>query len=133
MTEAKTFEPVRLLTRPVLKLEIDVTRHVKITGAMHFGKEQKSGRSQDKDAQMRAPATLVDCVNLEDGALCQLVVPAVVKSVLSEEYPGDVYVGKCFSITKLEQQRGKDYYPYNVVEIRDPGEPASIATAAKKR
>ena len=130
-----TFNAVvkKRLTLPVLKLDIDVTRYVKITGEMHIGKEQKSGRKGATEETKRAPATLCNIVNLEDGAEGQLIVSAVVKSILDDEYPQGAYVGKCFAITKHERVRGKDYFPYDVNEIEDPAKPADLKAGGRGR
>jgi hypothetical protein len=120
------FKRKKLLTIPVLKLVQDQTRYVKITDAMHVGKPQKAKEGE----KAKEPATLINCINLEDGAVCQVIVSAVVKSVLTDEYPGDAYVGKCFAITKLGRNPGKQYNQFNVEEIEDPGEPAQHPTAA---
>ncbi|MGH7743753.1 MAG: hypothetical protein ACREQ5_02900 [Candidatus Dormibacteria bacterium] len=69
----------------------------------------------------KAPATLANVINLEDGSVCQIIVNAVVKSVLNDEYPNDGYVGKCFAITKRGRAQGKQYNPFDIEEIEDPG------------
>jgi hypothetical protein len=122
-------KPIKLLTIPVLKLAQDQTRYVKITDKMHEGKPQKP----DADGKIKAPATLVNCINLEDGAVCQIVVSAVVKSVLEDEYPGGKYVGLCFAITKRARNPGKQYNPFDIVQIEDPGEPLQHPLAGKRR
>ncbi len=116
------FKVKKLLTVPVLKLPEGQARHIKITGVMHEGKPQKA----KGDEPAKAPATLVNCVNLEDGAECQIIVSAVVKSVLTEEYPGDGYVGKCFKITKQGRSAGKSYNSYDIKEIEDPTGAATV-------
>ena len=123
------FKRVKNLTLDILKFVEQQTRHVKITGAIHLGKEQKSSRGgEDKK---REPAQLAPCINLEDGTECQIIVSAVVLSVLNDEYPGEAYVGKCFAITKKNRVEGKQYFPYSVEEIEDPSKPAQITEATK--
>lgn len=110
------FKRVKNLTLDVLKFVEGEARHVKITAAMHIGKEQKA----DTDGKKREPAVLANCINLDDGAECQIIVSAVVKSTLNDEYPNDGYVGRCFAITKKSRVQGKQYFPYGVEEIEDP-------------
>ena len=123
------FKRKKLLTRPVLKMEQDKTRYVKLEGAMFVGKDIKP-RNQADDEKKKEPATLVNAVNLEDGSLVLIVVNAVLKSVLSEEYPGDGYVGKCFAITKQGRQPGKQYNPFHIEEIEDPSGAATSAESS---
>jgi hypothetical protein len=123
------FKRVKNLTLDILKFVENESRHVKITSAIHLGKEQKKGKGDDDKA--REPAHLAPCINLEDGAECQIIVSAVVLSVLNDEYPGDAYVGKCFAITKKNRVPGKQYFPYGVEEIEDPGKPVAIDTGAR--
>jgi hypothetical protein len=127
-----TFVPKRkqLLTIPVLKFVQDQPRFVKITDAMHLGKEQPA-----KDGEKaKEPATLCNCVNLEDGAECQIILSAVVKSVLTDSFPDGSYVGKCFAITKRGRNPGKQYNQFDIEEIEDPsaGEGETTATEATR-
>jgi hypothetical protein len=121
------FKRVKNLTLDVLKFVELEPRHVKITGPIHLGKEQKTGKDDDKK---REPAHLAPCINLDDGSECQIIVSAVVLSTLQDEYPNDGYVGKCFAITKKARVAGKQYFPYGVEEIEDPGKPAQIGGTA---
>lgn len=124
------FEPKtkKLLTIPLLKLSVGEPRHVKATSAMFIGKEIKSKRANAAPAN-REPATIINAINLEDGSECQVICSAVVKGVFEDNYPNDSYVGKCFTLLKLERAAGKEYNGFKVVEIEDPaGE-----TAPKKK
>ncbi len=116
------FKTKKLLTVPLLKLVENEPRHVKITSAMFVGKQITARSGADPSAKKKEPATLFNAVNLEDGTECQIIVSAVVKGVLADEYPNDTYVGKCFSITKLPRKEGKDYNGFKVVEIEDPAD-----------
>jgi hypothetical protein len=119
-------KPLRLLTRPVLKFSDGTTHHVKIEGAMFIGKNIKA-RTPAPGEKEKEPATILNVIDLENGGEAQMIVNAVVKSVLTESYPGDTYVGKCFSITKLARAAGKAYNPFNIVEIEDPAPAAKPA------
>ncbi len=118
----------RVVTLPLLKMATDKPVYVKITKAMYIGKEMKQ-KAEDKKKE---PATLVDVVDLTTGEPAQLIVSAVVKSVLNEEYTGDSYVGLCFSITRQARKEGKSYDPFRVVEIEDPAAPVATDTKGKK-
>jgi hypothetical protein len=123
---AFTPKTVKVLTRPLLKFAADVPHHVLIQGAMYVGKEMKAAAGEKK----KEPATLCDAIDLETGEMVQMIVNAVVKSVLSEEYAGNAYVGKAFTITKRQRVQGKSYDPFNVTEIEVPAELADAAAAA---
>lgn len=120
------FKRKKLLTIPVLKFKEGETRYVKITEAMHVGKPQKAKEGE----KAKEPAVLANCINLEDGAICQIIVSAVVKSVLTEEYPNDGYVGKCFAITKQGRNPGKQYNQFDIEEVEDPGDEVAHQRAA---
>lgn len=117
----------RLLTRPVLKLPEGVVRYVKIEKPMYIGKTIKEKTKGDDDKKQKEPATILDIIDLTNGEQAQIVCNAVLKSVLSDDYPNDAYVGLCFSIEKLGRAPGKDYNPFHIEEIEDPN--ASEASA----
>lgn len=112
-TKAPLFKIKRSITLPLLKFVIGEAVYVKIDDAMFVGKELKG--SGDK-AKME-PATLVNCTNLETGEQCQLIIATVLKSILTEEFEDDSYVGKGFMITKGAKASGKSYNPYTVAEL----------------
>ena len=118
------FEPKvkKLVTIPMLKLVVNEPRYIKVTSPMFIGKEIKSRRAAATEEKKREPATLVNAVNLEDGSECQVICSAVVKGVFEDNYPDNTYVGKCFSLVKLERKEGKDYNGFKVSEIEDPAE-----------
>lgn len=122
-----SFKRVKNLTLDILKFVEMEPRYVKITGAIHLGKDQKAA---GEDGKKREPAHLAPCINLEDGSECQIIVSAVVLSTLNDEYPVDGYVGKCFAIVKKNRVPGKQYFPYGVEEIEDPSTPVEISSAA---
>lgn len=122
------FKTKKVLTRPVLKFTEGVTHYVKIEAAMFIGKEMKQKAGDDKKKE---PATILNVIDLESGEVAQMLVNAVVKSVLTEEYPNDSYVGKCFALTKMPRQPGKQYNPFHVNEIEDPTPAATNAADIK--
>lgn len=111
---APTFEVAKVLTKTLFKFVVDSPLHIKIDGPMYVGKQQK-GRG---DKAKMEPATLADVTNLETGEEGQIILGAAVKSIFEENYPDNSYVGKKFRITKLEKAADKQYFPYNVVELK---------------
>jgi hypothetical protein len=124
------FKVKKVLTRPALKLQETVPVYVKFDGAMYVGKEIKS-RTPTDEAKKKEPATLANITDLQTGQLHVLIMNTVLKGVLTEEYPGEGYVGKCFKITKLGRAAGKQYNPFDVVEIEEPEHES--APAPKKK
>jgi len=106
---------IKNVTLPLLKPAIGTPIYVKVTGAMFIGKDI-TARETDP-TKKKAPATLVECVNLESGELSQLIVPSVLKGIWQDDYPEDSYVGKGFALTKQEKRPGKEYFPFSVAEI----------------
>lgn len=125
------FKTKKLLTIPLLKLAVGVTAYIKVTAPMYIGKEIKSKRANANPAAAREPATLVNAINLETGEQCQVICSAVVKGVFEDNYPDDSYVGKCFSLLKLERAAGKEYNGFKVVEVEDPT--ATATDGSKKK
>ena len=115
------FEPKtkKVLTRPTFKTVVDVPLYVKIQDKMFIGKERvgRDGKKSDK-----APPTVINVMNLETGELGQVLANTILKQTLEEEYPNDGYVNLCFAITKQKRKEGKQYDPFNILEIEDPTE-----------
>lgn len=111
------FKKKKVLTRPVLKLIEDQTIYIKIVGEMHLGKDIKKKKDDEKE---KDPATLIDVINLLTGEEEQIIASAVIKSVLEDNYPDKSYVNKCFAMTKMARQPGKQYNPVHIDEIEEP-------------
>lgn len=126
------FKTKKLLTIPNLKLIENQPVHIRITSAMFVGKEIKSRRNAAPTTQ-REPATLVNAVNLDTGEECQVILSAIPKSTLTEGYPDDTYVGKCFRLTKLPRKEGKEYNGFKVEEIEDPAEAEAPPVGGKHK
>jgi hypothetical protein len=109
----------KVLTRPTFKLVVDVPTFIRAEDAMFVGtvRKRRDGTAPDKE-----PPTLLNCTNLETGEQGQIILNTIVKQTLEEEYPSAAYVGKCFQITKQKRKEGKQYDPFNIVEIEDPAE-----------
>jgi hypothetical protein len=120
------FKKVRNLTLDILKFVENEPRHVKFTGAIHLGKPQKA----EEGKAAKAPAHLAPVIDLDTGNMeCQIIVAAVVLSILNDDYPNEAYVGKCFEIVKKARAEGKAYFPYGVAEIEDPDAPVELQTS----
>lgn len=134
--KAKTpaFKPTikKHVTLPLIKPQIGQPIYIKIIGEMYVGKDI-SKKSRDPSKTDMAPATLVNCVNLETGEESQIIVPSVLKGILEDEYcvfsgEGEErklveqdYVGRCFMLTKQPKPDDKKrYFPFTVAEIEDP-------------
>ncbi len=113
VSDGPKFKIKKTLTPALLKFVEDETRYVKITAPIYIGKAQKPGA----DGKTKDPAHIADCINLETGEACVIIVGAVVASVFSESYPDGSYVDKGFAITKLGRQPGKQYNPYQIDEL----------------
>jgi hypothetical protein len=107
------FKVLKNVTLPLIKLEIDTPEYVKLTGTMFVGKEVKG--TGDK-AKME-PAVLCHCVNLQTGENAQIIVNAVVKENLNDNYPENSYVGKSFELIKHDKREGKRYNDFSITEI----------------
>lgn len=112
MKPAFQFTIAKIVTVPLLKQAIDVPVYVRIEGAVFVGKELKQTGATKMEA-----AHLVNVTNLETGEAMQLIVPAVLQSILHDEYANDAYVGKSFQLIKHAKPSGKAYSPYTVNEI----------------
>lgn len=135
VTSSPVFKRKKLLTRPVLKLEVGITQYVKVESPVYIGKEIQSTRGRPStDEKKKEPAHIIDVIDLAHNyEPSQIIVNAVLLGVLKDNYPSDSYVGKCFAIAKLDKRPGKDYFPFKVEEIEDPsGEttPPTVASAS---
>jgi len=81
----------------------------KVEAPMHVGNKIK----EDEDKE---PAIIMRVIELESGALYDLIVPALLKTALEENYPDASYVGKSFVAVKRDIP-GKRYKGYDVSEI----------------
>lgn len=112
---AKQFKPVikKKLILPLLKFSENETIYVKVISPIVQGKNIQSS----KKVEIEKPADLCNVINMMTGDEMQIIVPAVVKSVLEQEYPDQSYVDLGFAITRGEKQPGKRYINYRVDEI----------------
>lgn len=131
MTAQSRFKKVRNVTLPLLKMVENHAVYIKSMGVMFVGKQ-----IDDK----KEPATLMNVVNLETGEEMQIIVPTVLKGILSEEYPDDGYVGKSFEIILHKHMDKTDpsklkYNKFTVAEVEaedDAGEAGAGEKSGKK-
>jgi len=110
---APAYETVRVVTVPLLKMNIGVPYWIKITCAIYEGKEITEGKYKD----MGTPQML-KVIDLSTGEGFELIVPTVLGSILGEDYPDDGYVNKCFKITKLPSSGDQSYHTFKLEEVK---------------
>lgn len=106
----------------LMKLRPGVTVYALITGVMAISKPLKNQSDEDKKKE---PPTLLPFVNMETGEVQNLIVGAVLKDLLNDEYPKDSYVKRGFMIAVKEQKDakaggGRRYNNYDVAEVEVP-------------
>lgn len=107
------FKKTKLITIPLLKLELDVPVYVKLTGEYFVGKEVKGVGEKAK----MEPAVLCHCINLETGEQQQIILNSVIKANLDEAYANHGYVNKSFEFIKHDKREGKRYNDFSLAEI----------------
>lgn len=109
-----TFQKLKQVTLPVLKLAKGQPRYLYFKGPMHLGKKI----DDQKDA-----ATVAHCIDMETGEEGMVICPAVMVKELNEAYGGEAYVGKGFEVvlTRVPDKR------YNIVSIAEVAIPDEFA------
>lgn len=131
------FKTVKKVTLPLLSLKNGDIALVRFDTAAKLGKELKGDKAADGKAK-KEPAHLAQVTDLTTGEEMQMIVPAVLRSTLEEEYPAPsadkphAYVGKSFQITHLGKKVGGKneggYNTFKIVEIE-----LTPDTGAKKK
>jgi hypothetical protein len=75
-----------------------------------------SGR-KDKDGKKEKPADICNVTNVDTGEEFILLLPAVVKANLEQNYEGESYVGRTFAFTNLGKAEGKRYVNFRIDEL----------------
>jgi hypothetical protein len=104
-----TYSVIKKVTLPLSKWVVDQEKLLTITSEIFTGKEIKGDKKME-------PAELFNAIDLETGEEVQVIVGAVLKGILNDEYPNNGYVGKSFAIIQHNAQ-GKKYKTYSVLEI----------------
>ena len=123
---AHVAEPVRQVTLPVLKFEAGQRIVFKAISEIHPGKEMSEGRAGKTKME---PADLLK-VQSAGGAQRVLIVSAVLKSELMENYPDHGYVGRWFACQKFAPAGEKKYATFHIIELADPTAKMAAALAA---
>lgn len=108
-----TYKPKRLITVPVLSLKENEERILRFESDMHVGKTMKVKEGE----KAKEPAIIARVTDMVSGEIFELIVNAVLRSVLDEEFPEGGYVKKVFSITALPKREGKQYKGVKVYEL----------------
>lgn len=112
------FKIAKNVTLPLLKIKPNgAPAFVRFEAPMYVGKEIKGQEGKKK----MEPATLAHVINLETGEECQIICPLLLRERLTENYPENAYVGKCFRVT-LMREEGKKYNLVGIQEIIPEGD-----------
>lgn len=110
---------LRRVTVPLLKQKDEVEYFIKFIAPYEKASEiKRSSRSDraEREGQKKEPPYLARVINLETGEEMDIIVNAVLKSTLDDEFPDNGYVGKSFEIVR-HSIAGRDYKTYDVTEI----------------
>lgn len=117
------FQPqvLKQVSTNLLKLRAGASVYFRVTGKMEVAKALK----RQSDSDRKEPPTLLPIVNLETGEVQSVIVGSVLKDLLTDEYPKDAYVHKCFWLVVKDQKEskaggGRRYNTYDLKEIADP-------------
>ena len=100
----------RTLTVPVLKQQDEKEYTVKILDAFRTSKAVQAAEGK----KTMEPATICTVQNSTDGKRYTLIVNKVLEGVITEEFPGESYVGHTFAFTRHAKAEGKRYHTYSV-------------------
>lgn len=117
-----TFQKIRQVTLPVLKLEKGKPRYLFVLAPMTVGK---------KIDDQKEAATVMHAVDMESGEEGLVIVPTVMQKELNESYPNGSYVRKGFEVilTRVPEKR---YNIVSICEVAPPDDfvPPAVASAA---
>jgi hypothetical protein len=117
MFNLASIKVVKNVTLPLLKMKDDGTSYyVKIITEIYAGKDNKTGKQAEGDATQKVP-DLIQVIDLETGEEKELIVFAVLKAELEEQYPEGSYKGRCFRLQKFAKADGKKYSTAQIAEI----------------
>lgn len=119
MSTAAKFVPkiIGRVTRPTLQMKPGEPIYVKILSTIVDSKQTVQKKGQEN----RAPAKIMNVIDLTDKTEKTVVCNKVLVSDLSEVEGG--YVGKCFAITKSADKKKGDageYYRFDIALIEEP-------------
>lgn len=136
-TPPRKFEKIRSVTLPLLSLKRGDIAHILMVDKIFMGRELKS-ESNKEGSQKKDPAHLCFVVNMDTGEEMQMIVPAVLRSTLEEEYPNSAYVARGFEVEHLGKtakggKTGDGYNTFRVIEVRVPADLVAALQANQKR
>lgn len=104
------------------KWELEKDYYFKFLGPMEVREEKEEKATDGKKPRGRAkrtmePPTVAEVYDLKAKRTWSIIIGAVVKARLKENYDNDDYVGKTFHMVKHAQEKGKRYSRYTVEEI----------------
>lgn len=122
--ETLSFEVVKQVTRPFLKIETGMTVYVKflspfIEDDSQFSERMRKSRKETEDEKQK-PLDIATVVNLQTGEECRLIGHDVLMNTLQSEYKENGFVDKMFRITKGAKKGSgsRQYYSFEIAEIR---------------
>jgi hypothetical protein len=113
------FQTARVVTMQLLKQGENEAVAIFFASNIYRGRELKSARG---GVERESPADIANVLNLVTGELQSYICATVLKSELTENYPDNSYVGKCFVIERGAKKVGgaRSYNTYKVREIVAP-------------
>ena len=118
---------VKVVTLPLLKMADGETVYIVPLASIYKGKELK-GANTDASGKKMEPADLLNVYDLVGDRPAQLIVNAVLKSTLEEEYPKQTYVRRAFRIVR-SAKANKRYKTYSIDEIELPAPMKAVIAA----
>lgn len=122
-TTLKGFKIKKRVTLPLWKWSDGVEKFFTVTGEIHIGRAvsdkrpaNAEGKKAEKSAVVMEPAHIATVIDLTTRQECEIIVGAVLKSTLEENYPNHGYVGKSFASIQSKVE-GKRYRQYTLTEI----------------
>ncbi len=117
-----TAKVVKQVTVPLHKLKVGDVIYVKVMKAIELAKEMRNKKPGDED---KKPPHLMQIIDLQTGALENIIIGMTLVDEFNDSYPGESYVGRGFKIAVLEQKQttgggGKRYNTYAITEIEIP-------------
>jgi hypothetical protein len=112
-SKSYAFKKTRVVTIPTFKLKTGIEYFFKFQTPMELGKEIKNSTM--------GRATVLRGLDLETGELGIVICRSVLQNELNEQYPGESYVGRCFSVS-LYKVPEKRWTGVNLSEVSDPTE-----------
>lgn len=116
------FKITKRVTLPVLQLKPGAgDRFLKIMSPMRLG---------EKLDDQKGAATLFEAIDLVTGEYGNVIPPTIMQKELNKNYPGESYVGKCFSVT-VTRDTARKYNHVFLAEVEEPAEAPEVEEPAE--